>query len=1698
MQITVDSGDDKDISWRLWSHSSPTGYSSFRPTGDELPHHRHGMNKLFQSMLLSMALPALTLFDSSAPVVRDLEIRRHKFESQGRRQDTANITTVRKTFKLEAFPFFPEKVENSTRSCVWICNLKKINMDWSKKRQTPTHRIKGIEFGVYSTEEIRSLSMVQVSSPSTIDLLQRKVINGPHDPKLGAFDRGELCPVCYQSSRSCPGHMGHIEFPVPIFNPILFRTLIRILRGSCVKCKLLICEPASAAVFLHQMEALDMGRPDIAYNLPEHAHHYLVENQGAQLDDLEDHLNEVFTEMTARDPTTPDRGEHSEKLNLLEEKHKLLSDFMRHKWKSNRTCLVCKDRNWKLKDYYGSKITYTIAEPTKSNKKSGKKPAKKSTASGSKPVTRASGKKPAVASPATGGVTNAEPEVAVDSAKPPNSNADGDNDEEAEKAKAEDEAPEDSSAVKPLSSIEAREYLREVWDKNSALLRRLFPMFDMKEAQYPTDVLFMELMFISPSRFRPQRFVNEEKYSHVQTKNIERIVTMCQNIKILKKIIREGADASRISGILLLEKIPGKTLEAKLQEASTQLQTFVNSIFDGETDRYNPEYKNGVKQIMEKKEGLFRMHMMGKRVNYSARSVISPDPYINLNEIGVPMVFATKLTYPVFVTPNNLLTMQKMVMNGPDIYPGAVMVENEDGTMIRLTSNEKQRATVAKSLAIDGSQRGGLASGGGKKVYRHLLNGDIMLLNRQPTLHKTSIMAHKARILPSEKTLRLHYANCKSYNADFDGDEMNAHLPQDEVARSEAYNIVNASYQYLVPKDGTPLSGLIQDHIVAGVHLTIRGRFFEKKDYEQLVYSALGDIHLDHPIRFLAASILKPARMWSGKQIVSTIVINLIPEGFTPFSLRTGSKVPLKSWSNHRHRKSDRRSRYVRVSPNDEKDMTESDVIFRRGELLCGVLDKAQYGPSSYGLVHACYELYGGDISALLLSALARLFTYFLQLNGFTLGVEDVLVLPKADATRRKIIASVEDCGADVAVSAFNLDGDTVTTEMIKDRIEKAHRAADQTDMKVLDGMTKQKVDEFNSEITRVCMPNGLVKGFPENHLQTMVLSGAKGATVNCIQMSCLLGQIELEGARPPLMLSGRTLPSFVAYEATPRSGGFVVQRFATGLRPQEYFFHCMAGREGLIDTAVKTSRSGYLQRCIMKHLEGVMVNYDLTVRDSDAAIVQFLYGEDGLDIGRLPFYSEKQLPFLMVNTNEAMEKEMALLKDAIGDNAAFGHDQKVSLWKKKMTKEASKKERGLGNTLQEFGRKNKSTVSDDKDFSPRVDDGPLAKRSKIVDPTIAVYRPDRHLGALSEKMGQVMEKYLADPPLAAIRQSSLFHAGRSPPEIVRDLISFKYVESLAQPGEAVGALAAQSIGEPSTQMTLNTFHFAGRGEMNVTLGIPRLREILMTASKTIKTPTMEVPVKLGQEQEAENLRVRLNRVVLGQVIEYLDITTNMEVQDDGQPVSVLELFIKLLPAAEIASMTCLTSSGILQTFEKVVVRRLLETVKVKVSLKQLVKSGKDDMVDPDVEAIEDNGQRGRDDDEDGADGGGTMNRRGGGKSGQGQEAVDDDNESVNSDDEAGDPDAAKAQLAADGGQYMGDKEDSRLLEEWDHEPEEGDEMPDEDKENSVMSEKGQEDGLTVDPNKTKTKPRKSVKMNEMRREVICFSNFRIFRPKLK
>lgn len=284
------------------------------------------------------------------------------------------------------------------------------------------------------------------------------------------------------------------------------------------------------------------------------------------------------------------------------------------------------------------------------------------------------------------------------------------------------------------------------------------------------------------------------------------------------------------------------------------------------------------------------------------------------------------------------------------------------------------------------------------------------------------------------------------------------------------------------------------------------------------------------------------------------------------------------------------------------------------------------------------------------------------------------------------------------------------------------------------------------------------------------------------IKLLFILGQIELEGKRPPIMISGRTLPSFPPYETQPRAGGFIDGRFMTGIQPQEFFFHCMAGREGLIDTAVKTSRSGYLQRCLVKHLESLTVRYDLTVRDSDNSVIQFLYGEDGMDIGKVQFLNQKQLSFLDENKHIILDEQRrkALIATEEADANIAKLRKKVKKWKDRHQ------------DSDRFIRKSLKTSK---------------KASHCPDPVVSKYQPDHYPGAINEYLDQIMEDYLAERK-----------KGDDDDDFI-DMLKVKAAESLVAPGEPVGMLAAQSIGEPSTQMTLNTFHFAGRGEMNVTLG---------------------------------------------------------------------------------------------------------------------------------------------------------------------------------------------------------------------------------------------------------------------------------------
>ncbi|XP_040191174.1 DNA-directed RNA polymerase I subunit RPA1 [Rana temporaria] len=1341
-------------------------------------------------------------------------------------------------------------------------------------RNIPWRRLQGVSFVMFSAEEIRKLSVKAITNPQYMDNMGNPMLNGLYDLALGPADNKEACGTCAQDFRSCPGHLGHIEMPLTVYNPLLFDKLYLLVRGSCFHCQLLTCPRSVIHLLLCQLQVLERGALKDVYELEAVLSRFLEGNSAATGDEIQEELK-TYTRKVLKAHSKEKVGSCVK--NICVTRNKLISDFWKNQMASKK-CPNCKAPKSTVRKEHNSKLTIIMASK----------------------------------------MQNGEDEITPNSENLPQRGY--------------------------LTPSTTQEHVEALWENEGFFLDCLFSGMEIGK-EFSPDIFFLDLVVVPPARYRPVNRLGDQMYTNAQTVNLQAVlkdVTLIQKLLAVMaeertkppqetEICLEQSEPSQVIDRSFLALLPGQTLTDKLYNSWIRLQSHVNIVFDSDMDRLMTDKFPGIRQILEKKEGLFRKHMMGKRVDYAARSVICPDMYIGTNEIGIPMVFATKLTYPQFVTPWNVQELRQAVMNGPNVHPGASIVVSEEGSRTILSATDAaQREAIAKQLLTPST---GVQRFTSKIVYRHVKNGDILLLNRQPTLHRPSIQAHKARILPGEKVLRLHYANCKAYNADFDGDEMNAHFPQGELGRAEAYTIACTDEQYLVPKDGTPLAGLIQDHMVSGASMTIRGCFFTREQYMELVYRGLTD--KSGRVKTLPPAILKPYKLWTGKQVVSTLLLNVIPDHHIPLNLTGKAKIGGKAWVKAPSRP---------IPGFNSDSMCESQVIIRSGELLCGVLDKAHYGSSSFGLVHCCYELYGGETSGRLLTCLARLFTAYLQLyRGFTMGVEDILVRPYANAKRRKIVKRSAHCGGKAVRAAFNLS-EMASDEEAKGKWEDAHLNKDQRDFNMVDLKFKEEVNQFSNEINKVCMPLGLHRHFPENNLQLMVQSGAKGSTVNTMQISCLLGQIELEGRRPPLMPSGKSLPCFQPYDFAPRSGGFVTGRFLTGIKPQEFFFHCMAGREGLVDTAVKTSRSGYLQRCVIKHLEGLVVQYDLTVRDSDGSVIQFLYGEDGLDVPKTQFLQPKQFPFIAENYEVIKQsKRLDEVLSRMDSEQAARHSNAIRKWKakhpsayqrlgafllysqKKMAAARALCEAEQYENGRELAAKQlmESWYSLDKKSRSKY----MKRAAHLPDPCFSVFQPDLYFGSVSESFQEKVDQYSHQ---VTTEESNAYYKSNVTADRLRTLLQLKWQRALCDPGEAVGLLAAQSIGEPSTQMTLNTFHFAGRGEMNVTLGIPRLREILLIASSNIKTPMMRVPVLTTKRalKRVQALKKRLTRVCLAEVLHKLDVEETFRIEEKSQKHQVYKLKFHFLPYEYYRQEKCLRPEDVIRFMEMRFFKIMLDSIK--------------------------------------------------------------------------------------------------------------------------------------------------------------------------
>ena len=590
----------------------------------------------------------------------------------------------------------------------------------------------------------------------------------------------------------------------------------------------------------------------------------------------------------------------------------------------------------------------------------------------------------------------------------------------------------------------------------------------------------------------------------------------------------------------LFENINAGAPEIIVEDLWDLLQYHVTTYFDNAISQLPPaRHRSGqpLKTLTERiksKEGRIRHNLAGKRTNFCARTVISPDPMLELNEVGVPDVIAMKLTVPEKVNTWNIDYLKKFMERGPKKYPGANYIIRPDGKKKKITDETKE-------ASLEEIQPG-------YTVERHLMDGDLAVFNRQPSLHRMSMMCHRIRVLPG-KTLRLNPAVCHPYNADFDGDEMNLHIPQTEEARAEAEILMEVQTQLISLRYGLSLIGCVQDSI-SGNYLLTNGMTLNRN----IAIDLLAAVGIDNFSR------LPRKEQVDGKEVFSV----LIPEDFN----FTG------------------------------KTKENKEVVIKNGKLVEGYMDRANLGEGSGMLLRNIHKKYGKNFTIDLLGKLFRLGIEVLLLRGFTCAVSDTdlpenasLKVQETLNNAKKEVDKLIDLYKDNKLEAF--PGRTLEESIELRILEVLNKARNET------GEIVAKFADKNS------------------HTMIMAKSGARGNLLNLAQMAACVGQQAMRGKRIEKGFEGRTLSAFKKNDLSPDGRGFISNRFKTGLTPTEFFFGAMTGRDSLMDTALRTPKSGYLYRRLANALQDLKVEDDGTVRDASNKIIQFDYGEDGIDVSK-------------------------------------------------------------------------------------------------------------------------------------------------------------------------------------------------------------------------------------------------------------------------------------------------------------------------------------------------------------------------------------------------------------------------------------------------------------------------------------------------
>lgn len=565
------------------------------------------------------------------------------------------------------------------------------------------------------------------------------------------------------------------------------------------------------------------------------------------------------------------------------------------------------------------------------------------------------------------------------------------------------------------------------------------------------------------------------------------------------------------------------------------LQYHVTTYFNNETANIPPaRHRSGrplktLAQRLKGKEGRFRYNLSGKRVNFSARTVISPDPSIRLDEVGVPRPIAEELTIPVAVTEWNLESCKRFILT--EEYPHAVYILRPDGKRVRVGETTESRNELADNLKV------------GWLLERQLMDGDIALFNRQPSLHRISIMAHEVRVLPG-KTFRLNPVTIPPYNADFDGDEMNLHVLQTEEAQAEARYLMQVHKQILSPRHGHAIIKPQEDH-VSGLYLLTRGdRSFSREETANLLYS-IGICQLPKPD-------LKDR--YSGKLIFS----QLLPKGLT---MRIKSKLG-------------------------------GDIVIRDSKLVKGAIESRSIESE---ILERIFVEHGADYTRDFLNSATKLALQSISTSGLTVSLQDYTLSPSAQKDLEKLLDKMNREIDNLILQYKNKTLERSPGLTLKETLERL--------IVEITSRTREDVGKMVEQDLTIANPSII-----------MAKIGARGSLLNAIQMAAVVAQQTVRSKRLKRGYKGRTLPYFRPKELTARERGFVFSSFIKGLTPYDFIHHAMGGREALVNTAIRTARSGYMQRRLINALQDLVVESDLTVRNSDRSIIQFVYGGDGKD----------------------------------------------------------------------------------------------------------------------------------------------------------------------------------------------------------------------------------------------------------------------------------------------------------------------------------------------------------------------------------------------------------------------------------------------------------------------------------------------------